>query len=115
MFGTLFVSTRVTAVPDLGGRRAMHRIPDQIWALSPLLFAAGFALLYSKEIATRIGGGFIIAVALGIARDPGDADNWYLAVFLAVVGLIVLSVFRPRWLRFSDNNCEETSKPDRNS
>ena len=85
----------------------MDRMPEQIWMLSPLLFAAGLALLYSKEMATRIAGGCIVAVALGTACDLSDADNWYMAVFLAIVGLVVLLVFRPPWIRKWLNNPDD--------
>lgn len=70
-----------------------------LWHLSPVLFAAGFALLYSKKLVTRISGGCIVVVALGAAWDPQDVDDWYMAVVLAVVGLAILLVFRPPWLR----------------
>ena len=64
-----------------------------------MLFAAGFVLLYSKELVTRISGGCIAGAALAAAWNRKDADDWYMAVFLAVVGLVILLVFRPPWLR----------------
>lgn len=70
-----------------------------LWHLSPVLFSAGLVLLYSKEFVTRISGACIVCVALGVAWVPRDADDWYMAVFLAVVGLVILLVFRPPWLR----------------
>ena len=78
-----------------------------LWNLSPVLFAAGLVLLYSKELVTRISGGCIVGVALGAAWDPKDADDWYMAVFLAVVGLVILLVFRPPWLRSWLNNPDD--------
>ncbi len=42
--------------------------------------------------------------ALAIAYVPGDIDDWYMAIFLAVAGAIVLLLFRPRWLSRSALN-----------
>ena len=68
-----------------------------------MLFAAGFVLLYSKELVTGISGGCIVGVAL----DLKDADDWRMAVFLAVVGLVILLVFRPPWLKSWLNNPDD--------
>ena len=69
-----------------------------LWTFSPVVFAAGLALIYSKWFAARIVGAGIAVVALAIAWDPGDVDNWYMAIFLAGVGGTLLFVVTPRWL-----------------
>lgn len=76
-----------------------------LWNLSPLIFAAGLALFYSSDRATRVGGVCLAVLALVIAVDPGDADNFWMAVLLGVVGVLAVVVVRPKWLR------AETGRP----
>jgi hypothetical protein len=61
--------------------------PVYIWSL---MLLAGFALLYSKDIATRLGG-----MALCAASSLMLLVVWPFSIALA----IVFVVFRPGWLR----------------
>lgn len=81
-----------------------------LWPFSPILFAAGFSLLYTKWIATRISGVLFVVVALAIAWVPDDADDWYMAIFLAAAGGVALFVYPPRWFIFATNTGATSSR-----
>ena len=68
-----------------------------LWLASPVIFLAGFLLLYTRSGFARIAGLSLIGSALLIAATPGDPDNWYLAVAMAAVGVGTFCLFRPRW------------------
>ncbi len=69
-----------------------------LWLASPVIFLVGLILLYSKWVIARIAGVCIMVGALAIAWSPGDDDNWYMAIILSVIGVFILTLFRPRWL-----------------
>lgn len=83
----------------------------EVWLFSPIIFATGFALLYTKWIATRIAGVLVVGVALAIAWSPDDVDNWYMAVFLAAVGGIAFFVYPPSWLVLATDSTGMSSSP----
>ncbi len=68
-----------------------------LWLASPVIFLAGFLLLYTKSGFARIAGMSLIGSGLLIAAAPGDDDNWYLAVALTAIGVITFYFLRPRW------------------
>ena len=70
-----------------------------LWLLSPLIFAAGFALLYSKELVARISGGCLAIAALVAAWKPDGLGPLNMAVVLGIIGCVGLFAIRPTWLR----------------
>ncbi|MEX0714941.1 MAG: hypothetical protein WD066_00060 [Planctomycetaceae bacterium] len=75
----------------------MSGVPEILWLSSPLVFAAGLALIYARDRAIRVAGFFLGIFALVLASDLGDADNFFLAVVACVVGVVVFIVRPPAW------------------
>ena len=73
--------------------------PNDIAVIVSFAFAAGVALIYSSNVATRVSGVLVcVATMLAMSRPPGDSDNWLISLGHGAGAVVLLAVFRPKWL-----------------
>lgn len=74
--------------------------PSDPYLVGGVLFVAGICLLYSKDLATCVGGGLLSLGAGLFASGPKhDPDNWMGPAISGVIAVVWIAFVRPVWLR----------------